>query len=195
MSRQDRDRERYEQWVERHGEELYRFAYRLCGQKEQAEDLVQETFYHAWQSMGSLREEHRARAWLFRILRHRYSHQVRTASRRPRANTPLESAPERSDPAPQPPVEVMAREESLQLALDGLEDRYRVPLLMVFMEGLTCREAAEQLEIPLGTVLSRIHRGRRVMRQVLEKQEAEAETPPSVHTQQQPRLRLRGEGA
>ena len=175
MRETEQQRAIYERWVEQHGEELFRFAQRLCGRREQAEDLVQETFYHAWRSMGSLREKSRGRAWLFRILRHRYSHLVRTASRRPRASTPLEDAPQQSNPQPFTPLEDLARSESLQYALDQLEEQLRTPLLMAYMEGLRCREIAEQLDLPLGTVLSRIHRARQKMRRALERQEAAIE--------------------
>ena len=58
----------------------------------------------------------------------------------------------------------------IQRALDDLDDRYKLPFLMVFMEGLTCQQAADQLGVPLGTVLSRIHRARQSMRSQLEQE-------------------------
>ena len=93
---------------------MYRFAYRLAGQADVAEDLVQETYYHAWRSIGSLRDENRARAWLFQILRYRYSHYVRSDTRRPKLTTPLEAAPEPQDQRSVGPLETMVRRESLQ---------------------------------------------------------------------------------
>jgi DNA-directed RNA polymerase specialized sigma24 family protein len=62
----------------------------------------------------------------------------------------------------------------LQKALDTLESRYKEPFLMVFLEGLSCREAAEELDIPLGTILSRIHRARSFLRGAIKRQEADS---------------------
>ncbi len=151
----------YEELVREHAAGLYRFAYRLCGQREVAEDLCQEAFYEAWRSIGRLREPTRARAWLYQILRHRYSRWVRTRGRRPRTTAqPL-------DVLPGAEVDVLgalSRREVLQRGLDQLSDRYKEAFLMVFLQGLSCQEAADQLGVPRGTVLSRIHRARQFLR-------------------------------
>ncbi len=160
---------RYEQWVREHSGDLYRFAFRLCGDADTADDLVQETFYHAWRGMGKLRQKEKARAWLFQILRYRYAHWARERSRRPVIAGSAEPLEEHAQTAATP-FEVLANRESLQMALDALEDRFKLPLLMVFLEGLTCQAAAEYLDIPLGTVLSRIHRARRRLRRALGEQ-------------------------
>jgi len=162
---------RYAEWVDRWSTDLYRFAHRLCGRADLAEDLVQETFYHAWRSMHTLRETDRARAWLYQILRHRWSHYVRGESRRPNATAPLDAVAERADDGPHDPLEQMVRHETLQLALNELDERYRMPLLLVFLEGRTCKEAAAALDVPLGTVLSRIHRARKHLRTVFDTME------------------------
>ena len=70
-------RELYEQWVRQFAPELYRFAYRLTGQREKAEDILQETFVEAWKSLDQQRDPARARAWLYQILRFRHAHLVR----------------------------------------------------------------------------------------------------------------------
>lgn len=191
------ERQAYERWVDEWSGDLYRFAHRLCGRADTAEDLVQETFYHAWRSMHSLRDGGRARAWLFQILRHRWSHYVRSETRRPKLNAPLESVGERPDGRRFEPLGDMARAEALQNALDGLEERYRLPLLMVFMEGITCREAAERLNVPLGTVLSRIHRGRRSLRRALgsDAEEFGLSFSDEKENETGSRLRLRGDAS
>lgn len=164
MTKQADKQLEYERWVEEYSTELYRFAYRLSGRADVAEDLAQETFYHAWRSYGSLRDPRRARAWLYQILRHRYSHWVRTDTRRVSLGTPLSAVADPMDDAAEAPLDVMERSELLHSALGALDERYRLPFLLVFMEGMTCREAAEHLDIPLGTVLSRIHRARKSLR-------------------------------
>ncbi|HEV2294853.1 MAG TPA: sigma factor-like helix-turn-helix DNA-binding protein [Tepidisphaeraceae bacterium] len=62
------------------------------------------------------------------------------------------------------PVDVLARQESLQAALNELDQQHKMPFLLVFLEGMTCQEAADMLDMPLGTVLSRIHRARQLLR-------------------------------
>lgn len=158
-------RQQYEGWVHQHADGLYRLALRLTGQTHVAEELVQETFYHAWRSSDSLRDVEHARGWLFRILRHRYAHWVRGRQRR--SNTVAMTEPESIPAETRAPGEALELDDFLQQALDHLEDRYKVPLLMVFLDGMTCREAAAALDLPLGTVLSRIHRARQSVRERL----------------------------
>ncbi len=162
----------YIRLVEAHAAELYRFSYRLCGRADIAEDLVQETFYEAWRSIGSLRSPDKGRAWLYKILRRRFARHLRDRSRSLQDNArhgnleqgTISSGPDMS--------KKLAERDMLQKAIDTLESRYKEPFLMVFLEGLSCREAAEELDIPLGTVLSRIHRARSFLRQAIERQEA-----------------------
>ncbi len=167
----------FEQWVREHARDLHRFAYRLCGDAETAEDLVQETFYQAWKGRERLRHHDRSRAWLFQILRYRYAHWARDRSRTPPVTVvglelQAEAAEAPSAPAP-------AEQDFLQEALDALDERFRTPLLMVFVQGLTCRETAEHLDLPLGTVLSRIHRARKQLRRTLsDEQQSPAQDAP-----------------
>ena len=167
MARGAAARKRYEEWVREHAADLYRFSRRLSGRADVAEDLVQETFYHAWRSIDQLDAPNNARGWLFGILRNRYAHFVRDSGRRLRNLAPMNAADGSTDGLPDV-VESLGQQEILEHALATLEDRYKVPFLMVFMEGLTCQQTSETLEIPLGTVLSRIHRGRMFLRRHLE---------------------------
>lgn len=197
MNRDDAQRMRYEQWVDQWATDLFRFAVRLCGRRDLADDLVQETFFHAWRSMDTLRDDSRARAWLFQILRHRWSHAVRTDTRRPRTTAPLESVTHRADDDAEAPLDRMSRREQVQTALAGLDERYRLPLLLVFVEGMTCREAADELNVPLGTVLSRIHRARKAMRTALADLDDETvrhESTDSEAGDDSPPLRIGGAG-
>lgn len=165
MAEASGDRPLYESWVRLYAPDLYRFGYRLSGQHQMAEDLVQETFVEAWRGSGTLKDPSKARAWLFQILRHRYAHARRTASRRVTV-VPLEgeTLTGGSDGGKATPLGAMAEQERIQLGLNALSDEQRQTFLMVFMEGLTCREASESLGIPLGTVLSRLDSARRALR-------------------------------
>lgn len=185
-----RRRARYEQWVRDHSGSLYRLAYRLCGDAGTAEELVQETYYHAWKDMPKLRAPKRARAWLLQILRHRYAHWVRDQRRAPAPTDRVDGVVSNSPG----PARFAAERDALQTALDRLEERFKLPLLLVFLEGLTCRDVAERLDLPLGTVLSRLHRGRQHLREALRQSGGELHDTPEQETQQtQPRLRLGGD--
>lgn len=161
-------RQLYETWVRDYAQELYAFAYRLCGDAAQAEDLAQETFFEAWRSMRSLRDPQSARAWLFRILRHRYAHWLRDSGRRVRPTASLSGAGDALAARREGVEETLERQDSLQKALGCLDDRSKETFLMVFQQGMTCQEAADALETPLGTVLSRIHRARKALRKELQ---------------------------
>jgi RNA polymerase sigma-70 factor (ECF subfamily) len=168
-------RETYERLVRSHAAELYRFAFRLCGHRETAEDLVQETYSEAWRSLVSLRDAEVGRAWLFQILRNRYSHWVRDSGRRLRPTASIDQLNgELTRPGPDV-LGKLANQELIQEALDALDDRYKEPFLMVFAAGLTCQQVADQLQMPLGTVLSRIHRARLFLRRFLREIDQDSE--------------------
>jgi RNA polymerase sigma factor (sigma-70 family) len=147
-----------EQLVEAHYEALYRFAYRLSGTAAEAEDLTQETFCQAQGKFSQLREPARAKAWLFTILRNVYLHKLR-AQRREQVLPPEIDIPERL-PEPLPEVDP----EQLQRALGELPEDFRTPLLLFYFEEFSYREIAEQMQVPLGTVMSRLARAKMFLR-------------------------------
>ncbi len=149
-------------------DDLYRYAYRLCDRHDTAQDLVQETFSEAWKSLDSLRDENKARSWLYSILRYRNAHFHRERKRnREFAHDPLDFNDMPEGNSARGTLEELADIDSLQKALHHLDGRFKEPFLMVFLEGLTCAEAAKQLRVPLGTVLSRIHRARAALREYI----------------------------
>jgi len=178
----------YERWVRDHAAELYRFAYRMCGDREVAEDLVQETFYEAWKNVRRLRRPDRARAWLYQILRHRYSRWKRAEHER--APIQIDSTT-MSTILQQQDVDHHARHDELQHALNQLNDRLKTPLLMVYMQEMTCEQTAEHLDLPLGTVLSRIHRAKRRLRQAFHEQTTDRTQQPGER--ETPTYRIGGE--
>ena len=168
MPPENNRRKLYEFLVRTCADDLYRYAYRLCGKHDTAQDLVQETFSEAWKSLGSLRDESKARSWLYSILRYRNAHLHRERKRnREHAYDPADLGEMAADESARQALDVLADEDSIQKALDSLDGRFKEPFLMVFVEGLTCAEAAEQMGVPLGTVLSRIHRARAAMKEYL----------------------------
>lgn len=151
------------QLVERHLEAVYRYAYRLSGNQDQAEELTQQAFLLACDRLGQLRRPERARAWLLAIVRNCYWQQLRHQRRESQA-----ASEELWDRWPQPaPAEELWDAEQLQQALDRLPPEYRVVLLMHYFEQATYRQIAQRLEIPLGTVMSRLSRAKSRLRNLL----------------------------
>ena len=147
-----------------HGPALYRIAYRLVGDRHEAEDMVQDTYRSAWKSRRLFEPGHGERAWLASILRRRVVDRWR---RRGPATVGLdvEYQPEIGRPAEDPLRDQYT--DQMQRALDQLPRELRETLLLVVVGELTHQETADLLKIPLGTVLSRVSRGRKRLRQYL----------------------------
>jgi RNA polymerase sigma-70 factor (ECF subfamily) len=140
---------------------LYRYAYRLTGSAADAEDLTQDTFCKAQRSLKQLRDPDRARAWLFSILRNAYLHRVR--SDKQQRLVPLDSVGElATDGSPEPLAEV--EPDRLQEALNDLPEIFRTPLILFYFEEFSYRDIAEQMGLPLGTVMSRLARAKAMLR-------------------------------
>lgn len=150
--------------VDAHYEGLYRYAYRLSASAADAEDLVQETFGKALKQLRQLREADRAKAWLFSILRNAYLHRVR--SDRQARLVSLEAVGDLPEPdaGPLPDIEP----EQLQQALSELPEVFRTPVILFYFEDFSYREIAEQMELPLGTVMSRLARAKTWLRDRLQ---------------------------
>ena len=145
-----------------HVAELLRVAARLCGNAETAEDLVQETYLQAWRSFHRFEAGTNCRAWLYKILLFTYAGHRRKRSRQPFL-VDLDAAGESALVADVPTPDTLTV-EAVKAAFDSLPDPFRTLVLLVDVEGLTYREAADALEVPIGTVMSRLSRGRRMLR-------------------------------
>lgn len=153
----------YTQLVRDHSADLYRFAFRWCGQSHCAEDLVAEAFTEAWKALPKLKDTAKARAWLFQILRRRC---YRLAERRDRERAVVAlGAHDLADHHDDHQRAIL--NDSLQQAIGDLDDKLRLPFLSVTVQGLGCREAAEELGIPLGTLLTRVRRAKQLLQEAL----------------------------
>jgi RNA polymerase sigma-70 factor (ECF subfamily) len=153
----------FNRMVDEHGPALYRMAYRLSADRHEAEDLVQDTFRSAWKSRRLFEQGRGERAWLAAILRRRAADRWRR--RGPRTVLSGDYQPEISQPAEDPTRNQYTDE--MQSALDRLPTELRETLLLVVVAELTHQETANLLGIPLGTVLSRVSRARRRLREYL----------------------------
>ena len=147
----------FEHVVLPHAAALLRFARRQCGDARDAEDLVQEALLKAWRAFDRLPEVSSVRAWLFQVLLNTWY----SEGRRRRAR-PVEVRVDVDAPVLSPFDD---RAVVLQ-ALSRLPDEQREVLLLVLVEGFTCRETAEILSKPVGTVMSRLSRARAALREL-----------------------------
>ena len=127
---------------------LYSAALRMTRNAADAEDLVQETYLKAYRAYGSFTEGTNLRAWLYRILTNTYINSYRAAQRRPEV-TDVEDV------------------EDLYLYKRMSGDTFRMAVLLADVEGFSYKEISEITDVPIGTVMSRIHRGRRALQKAL----------------------------
>lgn len=141
-------------------DQLYRVALRLCREKTKAEDLVQETFLQAWRSFERFELGTNLRAWLYKIMFNvYYSGQRRDRLRlMPVEETIAETL------AYDPPTPQKLTEQEVLDALEQLPRDFQIPIVLADVEELSYREIADVMEIPIGTVMSRLHRGRKMLR-------------------------------
>jgi RNA polymerase sigma-70 factor (ECF subfamily) len=146
--------------IDAHYEALYRYAFRLTGSAADAEDLTQEAFGKALARLAQLRESDRAKAWLFRILRNLYLHKVRDEKRH--RVVPLDAVGDL--PGREIDAEPAIEPGRLQQALDELDEGFRTPLILFYFEEFSYRDIAEQMDLPIGTVMSRLARAKAYLR-------------------------------
>jgi RNA polymerase sigma-70 factor (ECF subfamily) len=170
--------ERLEAEALTHLDALYRTALRLSRSPQDAEDLVQETYLNAFRSLDRFEEGTNLRAWLFRILNNAFISQYRRRKRRPSSS--IEDVTEyylydhlvEGGAAPRtenPEQEVLDRigDEAVLRALEDLPVEFRQVELLADVEGFSYREIADILNIPIGTVMSRLYRARRRLQKML----------------------------
>lgn len=160
-----------------HLDRLYGFCYRLTGEPSDAEDLVQETLLRGMRAYGALREPERAKGWLFTIATNVWRDQARARGRDVQT-VPLDGVDAEGDDfslfqtiAIEDPFPYsdslhldflrLFRDDDVRAVFGSINEAYRLPLILTVIHGFSCKEAAAVLDIPLGTLLSRLHRGRK----------------------------------
>ncbi len=159
-----------------HLDAMYNFALRLTMESTDAEDLVQDTVVKAYRFFSSYEKGTNAKAWLFRILKNSYINNYRKKSKRPNevdydeVSTFYETI--RADQTDTSDLEEkMYRnmlDDTVTKALDDLPEDFRSVVMLCDVEGFTYEEIANMLDVPIGTIRSRLHRGRNLLRAALE---------------------------
>ncbi len=166
------DKNSFEALALPHLDTLYRVAYRLARNPHEAEDLVQETMLKAYQAFDSFEvREFGIRPWLLRILNNTFLNRVARERRAPRATDQqtLEQS-EAGEVAFTPPqLDYENLDQEVKQALESLSPEFRTVLLLWATGEMSYQEIADALELPIGTVMSRLHRARQQLARSLEK--------------------------
>lgn len=173
----------WDEVVRTHSARVYRLAYRLTGNRHDAEDLTQEVFVRVFRSLSSYTPG-TFEGWLHRITTNLFLDQVRR-KQRIRFDGLADDAAERlpgREPTPAQAYEDRTFDGDVQAALDALSPDFRAAVVLCDIEGLPYEEIAATLGIKLGTVRSRIHRGRAQLRQALEHRAPRPVVVPSAAT-------------
>jgi RNA polymerase sigma-70 factor, ECF subfamily len=149
-----------------HLSDLYRTAKFLVHDSSEAEDLVQETYLEGWKSFHRFEPGTNCRAWLFTILFRRLHHHRRQQLKESRME-PFENHADADNVMAPPPVPQEIRDEDILLALEKLPPEFREVVVMADVQEFSYKETADALKIPLGTVMSRLSRGRKLLRRAL----------------------------
>ena len=171
------DQANFEQDAMQFAPQLYSSALRMTRNPADAEDVVQETFLKAYRAYDSFQEGTNLKAWLYRILTNTYINRYRKAQRRP-SEVELGELQDlylfkrlgeqsgASESAEEEVLEQFVDTDVIQ-ALESLPENFRMPVLLADVEGFAYKEIAEMLDIPIGTVMSRLHRGRKALQKKL----------------------------
>lgn len=173
------DRSTFAERAMEYAPQLYSTALRMTRNAADAEDLVQETMMRGYRSFETFEEGTNLRAWLFRILTNAFINRYRSKQRRPTETdladvedlylykrvTTLENAAGTLSAEDQ--FLDLFTDDEVKSAVEDLPDTFKLPVILADVEGFAYKEIAEMLDIPVGTVMSRLHRGRKAMQKQL----------------------------
>ncbi|HET8859514.1 sigma-70 family RNA polymerase sigma factor [Marivirga sp.] len=176
MSYESKDKQRvFNQEFMPHIDAMYNFAYRLTLDEDDAKDLVQETFMKAFRFINSFETGTNAKAWLFRILKNSFINNYRKKSKQPNKVDYQEVESFYNSDSVNENITTDLRVETVQHligdeitnALNALDVDFRTVIILCDLEGFTYEEMAKILDIPIGTVRSRLHRARNLLKEKL----------------------------
>jgi RNA polymerase sigma-70 factor (ECF subfamily) len=173
------ERSAFSEQAMQYAPQLYSAAVRMTRNAADAEDLVQETFLKAYRSFHTFEDGSNLRAWLYRILTNTFINSYRAKQRRPE-ETELDDVEDLylyrriggleaalASRSAEDQLMDMFTDDEVKTALELLPDNFRIPVLLADVEGFSYKEIAEIMDTPIGTVMSRLHRGRKAMQREL----------------------------
>ena len=163
----DGDREAFGALVEQYRDNVYRLAYRMCGNAYDADEAAQEAFVAAWRALPNFRGDAKFSTWLYRLTTNAAIDVMRREKRHKAVGDGEMVEVADDTDSPQETVERTEQQEAVQKALATLSDEYREVLLLRYMEELDYAEIAEVLKLPSGTVKSRINRAKAALKTAL----------------------------
>jgi len=166
MSRTPRE-QAFEAEAMPHAASLLRAARNITRDASVAEDLLQETLLRAWRYFDRFEEGTNCKAWLFRIMLNLWPRLGKKRSAQNRASVPLD---ERHAAEPEPTSSDFLERSQVRRAFDALPQEQRIVLQLAIVDGFTSRELSEMLSLPIGTVMSRLSRGRAALRERLSRE-------------------------
>ncbi len=162
----------FEELVDAHYQALYRFGISLTRDSNKASDLVQETFCIWAAKGGQLKDRSKAKTWLFTTLHREFLSQRRRASKF--SDEPLDEAAVGAAESPLDDAERQMDGQRAMELLGALDETYRVPLALFYLQQHSYKEIAEILEVPIGTVMSRLSRGKEMLRKRMNQEPSSA---------------------
>jgi RNA polymerase sigma-70 factor (ECF subfamily) len=169
--------ERFAEVALTHMDSIYRSALYMARNENDAQDLVQDTYLRAYRFFDKFREGTNCKAWLLKILRNTFVNTIRRDKRQPQVihlSEMKDHGMELSDDTtPEDWVFGDLFDDEMVVAINALPNEYKVAVLLADVEGLSYKEIAEVMNCPTGTVMSRLHRGRRLLRENLRDYAAE----------------------
>ncbi|RDU34870.1 RNA polymerase sigma factor SigW [Neobacillus piezotolerans] len=169
------DQDAFAEIVELYKDKLYQLGYRMLGNRHEAEEIAQEAFIRAYVNINSYNQEYKFSTWLYRIATNLCIDRIRKkkpdyyldAEMAGTEGLTLYSRIPSDSPLPEKEVEMMELQETIQGEIVKLPEKYRSVIVLKYIEELSLNEISEILDLPLGTVKTRIHRGREALRKQL----------------------------
>ncbi|MBQ3548910.1 MAG: sigma-70 family RNA polymerase sigma factor [Oscillospiraceae bacterium] len=179
----DGDSAAFGELVEHYRDNVYRLAYRMCGNPHDAEEAAQEAFVAAWRALPNFRGDARFSTWLYRLTTNAAIDLLRREKRHHGASQ--EEIPELADTAdsPQQQMERSEEQEAVQRGLSAIGEEYREILLLRYMQELDYAEIGALLHLPAGTVKSRLNRAKAALKAALLKSGNLFGESPVIHTE------------
>ncbi len=155
----------FKELLDRYSKRIFAFAWRLCLDPQQAEDLTQDVFFKVWRSAAEWKPQAKLETWLYRVLYNRFI----DARRKAKGTTEELSDDIRSgDDTPEQALIKKSRERAVATAVKALPDRQKEALILCYYQGLTAKEAAEVLSVTQGALESLLFRARQTLKEQLD---------------------------